>query len=60
MRQGYMQACANLKFVAELYRHQLAGGWCFLCEHHRSASACDLDRMKRLRDITSVDVLRGH
>ena len=59
MRQAYMQACVSLEFVAELHCDQLDGG-CFLSEYPRGESSCDLDFMKRLRDITSVDVLRGH
>ena len=59
MRQAHMQACVN-EFVAELYREQLADGGCFLYEHPRSTSSWNLDCMKRLRDITSADIVRGH
>ena len=59
MRRAYVQACAHMQFVAQLYLDQIFGERYFLHEHPRHASSWELECMRRLRLIPGVAVVRG-
>ena len=59
MRKAYVQACAHMQFVAQLYLDQILDGRYFLHEHPKYASSWELECMRRLRLIPGVEVVQG-
>ena len=49
----------HMRFVSELYNEQVAGNRYFLHGHPRYATSWQLDCMKELQDLPSVDTVRG-
>ena len=59
MRRAYIQACAHMQFVAQLYLDQIYEGRYFLHEHPKHASSWELECMRRMRLIPGVEVVQG-
>ena len=59
MKRAHAGACMHMRFVSELYHEQVAGNRYFLHEHPRYATSWQLDCMKELQDLPSVDTVRG-
>ena len=59
VRRAKLQAIVHIDFVAELYQAQIDGGRYFLHEHPWNATSWQLDAVKKLLAVPSVQRVRG-